>query len=441
MKKSYYLGIALMSSLAFFSCSTDDEHFDQNPNGTENVIDNGEQSFTVKVANSGDQRTRAGRPMYGSEAKQSIENVRLIICNKANNQVAAIVDESNWQNNSVVYTEGGHGREEVVELTGDDKLAAGTYVVYAFGYSNNSDYDLTAITTTPSDGSTFDGGKVVLGFKKDATNKIGEEIFAGSLEITVKAGVGFKQPIVLNRQVAGAFAYVKDIPYFQDMKYLKLVASTLNNQLVLGQYANTNLTGNGTANDANVKYVVNGANDKNNSTTICTIDLDEWFTQIVEKDNQVDISKWQKPSRYNGKATFKKGSVFGGEFLIPFAKTSAQTLKLKLTKGDGSVLREWIVKLPGQDAQLNAHTEWVWNSNTSVFDKKESVQDSQTIYSIVRNHLYGIGTRTLDDPGNGTDPEPETNPDTDNPESLNTKQDLTLQVNDNWEVIHKMEIE
>ena len=62
----------------------------------------------------------------------------------------------------------------------------------------------------------------------------------------------------------------------------------------------------------------------------------------------------------------------------------------------------------------------------------------------MRNHLYGIGTRMNDqaDPEHpGTDPEPDTEDPDDKPESLKNKQELTLQVNDNWEVIHGMELE
>lgn len=45
-----------------------------------------------------------------------------------------------------------------------------------------------------------------------------------------------------------------------------------------------------------------------------------------------------------------------------------------------------------------------------------------------------VSVRSLDEPTTpGTDP--------DKPEPLNKKQELTLRVNDNWEVIHKMELE
>ena len=55
-------------------------------------------------------------------------------------------------------------------------------------------------------------------------------------------------------------------------------------------------------------------------------------------------------------------------------------------------------------------------------------------YSIVRNHLYTIGARDMgDNPENpGTDP--------DKPQDLNDET-LILKVNDNWEMIHHMEVD
>lgn len=134
---------------------------------------------------------------------------------------------------------------------------------------------------------------------------------------------------------------------------------------------------------------------------------------------------------------YAKGSVFGGTFLIPFAKVdSKKTFVLQLTDDAGKVLKEWTVKLPSVDGQLSAYSFFKWNGTT--FEKTPNVQDTQDKYSVVRNHLYGIGERALDEPthpGGGTDPNP------DKPEPLNKKQELTLRVNDNWEVIHKMELE
>lgn len=453
MKKNYLLGMALMASLSFYSCDKEVVYV-QDGNGVESVAD-GVQIITLQVENGGDGlATRAGRPLYSAEAKQTIENVKLWICDGAGN-VKYVTTISNWdKDGSTPYTTGGHGRQTTIELKGADKLAAGTYKIYAVGYSATSDYDLTKVTEVKK---TEEGGgkytfseNMVLPIKGGDTNKIGEEIFAGQMNLTVEKGKGFKKPVVLNRQVAGAFAYVKDIPFMKGAKYLKLVASAQNQSLVLGNFNSFDLTGNGSGN-ANVKYVVNGTNGKSGSETyvISTIDLNKWFTAIKDEDgdNLIDAGEnWKNPCRPSSSPaagtypTFQKGSAFGGEFVIPFAHVDGkQTLTLQLTKENGDSLRSWKVNLGSTDVQLNqAITYWNSNWDSTITDT------SANTYSLVRNHLYGIGTRMNDEadpeqPGVDPDPDPE-NPN-DKPESLNNKQELVLKVNDNWEVIHGMELD
>lgn len=455
MKKNYLLGMALIASLSFYSCDKEVVYV-QDGNGVESVAD-GAQIITLQVENGGDGlATRAGRPLFSAEAKQTIENVKLWICDNTGKKVVYVKEISNWNTDgSTVYTTGGHGRQTTIELKDADKLAAGTYQIYAVGYSATSDYDLTKVTevkkTEEGEGKYTFSENMVLPIKGDATNKIGEEIFAGQMELTVEQGKGFKKPIVLSRQVAGAFAYVKDIPYMEGAKYLKLVASAQNQSLVLGNFNSFDLTGNGSGNGKNVKYVVNGTNGKSGSDTcvISTIDLNKWFTAIKDEDgdNLIDAGKnWKNPHRPSGSPaagtypTFQKGSAFGGEFVIPFAHVDGkQTLTLQLTNAGGKVLRSWKVNLGSTDVQLN-QTITYWNSNWD-----STITDtSANTYSLVRNHLYGIGTRMNDDPGKGTDPDPDPDPeptDPDQPESLNNKQELVLKVNDNWEVIHGMELD
>lgn len=463
MRKNYLLGMALIASLSFYSCDKEVIYV-QDGNGVESVTD-GAQIITLQVENGGDGlATRAGRPLYSAEAKQDIQNVKLWICGDAG-KVVYVKEISEWNDNKVstVYTTGGHGRQTTIELKDADKLAAGTYKIYAVGYSATSDYDLTKVTevkkTKEGEGKyTFSEDKInmVLPIKGGATNKIGEEIFAGQMTLTVTEGKGFKKPVVLNRQVAGAFAYVKDIPFMEGAKYLKLVASAQNESLVLGNFNSFDLTGNGSGNDANVKYVVNGTKGKSGSETyeICTIDLTQWFKEIKDSnnDNLIDAGdNWAKPDIYNGHALFEKGSVFGGEFVIPFACVDKQqTLTLVLTDGK-TELRSWKVNLGSNDEQVTSNslsnrvTYWtgeLWDDYT--------IAESTNTYSLVRNHLYGIGTRMYDNPSNpgkdpnptDPDPDPETpDPDKDKPESLNNKQELVLKVNDNWEVIHGMELD
>lgn len=417
----------------FSACSSDND-LANGGNGSNDAV----QQIVLQVANAGDgMQTRAGRPLLSSEAKQTIENVKVIICDESN-KIVKVKTYNDWNNaDSKVYGKGGgaHGRETTLTYTGNEKLGNGTYTIYAFGYSNNSDYkDLTTQISDLTEGKPFSGNTILN--LKDGVK--GEEIFAGStaqFEINENQK-GFTQTVVLNRQVAGTFGYFDKIPYVAGAAKLQLVASNGNTGLVLGGFNSFDLTGNGTGNGTNVKYVVNGANPAADKV-VYTIDLTKWFKAIKDGNNDglidADADNWNKPTTITG-ASFKTGSVFGGSFLIPFQKNDNQTFVLQLVNNNGDVLKSWAVKLPSDDGQLSEYTLSSWNSTTSVFENTPATKDAADKYSVVRNHLYGIGERSLDEPTTpGTDP--------DKPEPLNKKQELTLRVNDNWEVIHKMELE
>ena len=76
---------ALAAGMVLFSaCSNDDDVI----NGGNNGLNEEVQQLVLQVASSGDGlQTRAGRPLLSSEAKQSIENVKVIICSKENGSV------------------------------------------------------------------------------------------------------------------------------------------------------------------------------------------------------------------------------------------------------------------------------------------------------------------------------------------------------------------
>lgn len=431
MKKKYFFSALAVGMVMFSACSSDND-LANGGNGSNDAV----QQIVLQVANAGDgMQTRAGRPLLSSEAKQTIENVKVIICDGTKIVKEKTYTHWNEDTDSKVYGKdgGAHGREATLTYTGDDKLPNGTYTIYAFGYSNNSDYkDLTTQISDLTEGKPFSGNTILN--LKDGVK--GEEIFAGStaqFEINENQK-GFTQTVVLNRQVAGTFGYFDKIPYVAGAAKLQLVASNGNTGLVLGGFNSFDLTGNGTGNEGHVNYVVNGTTAAKDNV-IYTINLKDWFTNVndVDHDGLIDDTNWAKPAGYT-KATFAKGSVFGGSFLIPFQKNDNQTFVLQLTNDAGDVLKSWAVKLPSTDGQLSKYTLSSWNSTTSVFYNTPATKDVADKYSVVRNHLYGIGERSLDEPTTpGTDP--------DKPEPLNKKQELTLRVNDNWEVIHKMELE
>lgn len=433
MKKSYFFS-ALAAGMVMFSACSSDNDLTNGGNGSNDAV----QQIVLQVANAGEGlQTRAGRPLLSSEAKQTIENVKVFICD-SNGKIAKVESYKNWStSDSEPYTSNGHGREKVIKYTGDNKLGNGDYTIYAYGFHNGTEYkELNTKIANLAVGGTLDKDIIL------ECTAVGEEIFAGSTaKFTIDdKNKGFYQTVVLNRQVAGTFGYFESIPFVAGATKLQLVASNPNKSLVLGGFNSFDLTGNGTGNDGHVNYVVNGTT-ASDSKVIYTIDLKKWFKEIKDADNNglIDAGdNWENKAITTG-AKFKTGSVFGGSFLIPFQKNDNQTFVLQLVNDNGDVLKSWAVKLPSSDGQLSNYNLSCWNSTSSAF-ATSSATDVADKYSVVRNHLYGIGERALDEPENPDKPDPDpSNPD--KPEPLNKKQELTLHVNDNWEVIHKMELE
>lgn len=473
MKKRVLYSTAVLATLAMASCSKDDATSVamSGTNGANQVIE-------IAVENAGDGlSSRAGRPLYSSEAKQSIENVKIIVCDGEGN-VEADTLITDWNHVSEEYNDAsGHGRKVRFTLGNggsNDELAEGTYTVYAFGYHDDSQYQVNGSSLvdylkTVGNGwklgeskvKTEDTNENVNTFSKDFTvtnlsDDNAEEIFAGSTEINVDDKGNFSQGVTLHRQVAGMFTYVYKIPYFKTAKYLKVYAVNENQDLVMGNFYSKVLGGNGTN---NVKEnVVNGTNASETRTLIYQMDLNNWFKSIkdVNNDGIIDTyeytysdgvltenktsANWQKPAQFN-EVSLVKGSVFGGEFLIPFAAVAdSKTFALELTDNSGTVLRYWNINLPStEEIDGGLLTTWGTTGWTTT-----SVTESASSYSVLRNHLYGVGAKTKEnsgeDPETPTDPE-EPKDDEDDPQDLATKQDILLQVNDNWEVIHHMEVD
>ena len=143
MKKGMFFALAA-SSLLFSACSSDDAVV--STEGQNEAV----QQIVLQVASSGDGlTTRAGRPLYSSQALQTIQNVRVIIYK--DDATKAIVKDAklDWTT-STTYTN--HGRQLTLTYKGDQRLNAGNYKVMAVGYSNNSDYtyalDVTGASLT-----------------------------------------------------------------------------------------------------------------------------------------------------------------------------------------------------------------------------------------------------------------------------------------------------
>ena len=449
MKKGMFFALAA-SSLLFSACSSDDAVV--STEGQNEAV----QQIVLQVASSGDGlTTRAGRPLYSSEALQTIQHVRVIIYkNETGGGEKTIVYDKNldWKT-SANYNTNGHGRQYTLPLKGDERLGEGNYKVMAVGYSDNSDYTYSLDVTSDA---------ALTGNYSDITatlkaGKVAEEVFAGDAALTINAdkkitnltkGEDDGVAVTLHRQVAGSFGYFQNIPASVNGKAaatLRLVVRDKNDVLTFNHF-NSSFTANG-ATGSTIQYYVNGSKSTSAATAdakfynnedgyvLYSIDLSKWFTEgDKNKDGLLNAEDtWQRPSSV--KTQVVKGSVFGSNFVIPFNYAEGKsTMELQLLDNAGDIIKTWTVSIP----EVNSNTE-----NGNVADA------SPSIFNVVRNHMYNLGVKTSNgtptdpDPSNPTpdpdpDPKPTPDPGKDEPEDLTKSQNLILKVNDNWEAIHKL---
>ena len=447
MKKSMFFALAA-SCLLFSACSSDDAVV--STEGQNEAV----QQIVLQVASSGDGlSTRAGRPLYSSEALQTIQHVRVLIYNA--DTKAIVKDEQLDWTKSDKYDN--HGRQHTLTYKGDQRLGEGNYKVMAVGYSDNSDYtyDLNVAGTDALTGKTYsnditatlNSGKVPEEvFAGDAALKIGTDKKITNLTKDEENGVA----VTLHRQVAGSFGYFCNIPAKVDgktAKTLRLVVRGKNDKLTFNNF-NSSFTD---AKNSTIKYYVNGStstglalapdakfNNNEDGYVLYSIDLNTWFPGgDINKDGllNADDNNWKRPD--DVKTQVVKGSVFGSNFVIPFALTHEKsTMELQLLDEHETIIKKWTVSIPELDVNKD--------------DTKGAIDESASIFNVVRNHMYNLGVKTSNggktdpDPGNpDPDPKPDPDPDKpdpDKPEDLSKSQNLILKVNDNWEAIHQMEL-
>lgn len=448
MKKGMFFALAA-SSLLFSACSSDDAVV--STEGQNEAV----QQIVLQVASSGDGlTTRAGRPLYSSQALQTIQNVRVVIYDATTN--AIVKDKQlNWKD-SKTYTN--HGRQLTLTYKGDERLGEGNYKVMAVGYSDNSDYTYSLDVT---------GAAALTGNYSDITatlkaGKVAEEVFAGDAALTINAdkkitnltkGEDDGVAVTLHRQVAGSFGYFQNIPASVNGKAaatLRLVVRDKNDVLTFNKF-NSSFTANG-ATGSTIKYYVNGSkstsaatadakfNNNEDGYVLYSIDLNTWFPGGDQnKDGLLNAedTNWKHPDGV--KTQVVKGSVFGSNFVIPFNYAKGKnTMELQLLDAKNNIIKTWTVSIPAADVNTDA-------TNGNVADA------SPSIFNVVRNHMYNLGVKTSN--GTTTDPDPnkpdpdpnkpdpdKPDPGKDEPEDLTKSQNLILKVNDNWEAIHKLEL-
>lgn len=444
MKKGMFFALAA-SSLLFSACSSDDAVV--STEGQNEAV----QQIVLQVASSGDGlTTRAGRPLYSSQALQTIQHVRVLIYNTDTKEI--VKDKQLDWKESTTYDN--HGRKLTLTYKGDDRLGEGSYKVMAVGYSDNSDYtyDLNVAGKDALTGKTY-SSDITATLK---AGKVAEEVFAGDAALTIDANKDITNltsgeddgvAVTLHRQVAGSFGYFCNIPASVNGKAaatLRLVVRGKNDKLTFNNF-NSSFTDAATS---TIKYYVNGStstgatlatdakfNNKEDGYVLYSINLNTWFPGGDQNNDGVlnaEDTNWKHPDGVNTQVV--KGSVFGSNFVIPFKYTEGKnTMELQLLDADNNIIKTWTVSIPASDL----------NSNKA----NGATDASASIFNVVRNHMYNLGVKTSNgtkpDPSNPdpkpTDPDPDKpDPGKDEPEDLTKSQNLILKVNDNWEAIHKL---
>lgn len=419
MKKYFMSVAALAGMMSLAACSSDD---------IVSPADNDVQTIKIAVASTGDKSTRS-RDLNSEEPNQNIENVAVVIRNKATNTVVYHKIIANWNTEPVSkpYTDNGHGRECTLKLEGAERLNAGEYTITAVGYTA-ADFKNNTI-----EGATT--GVAAGNFTAEvADGKAAQEAFAGESSINLLADhAAINTSVTLHRQVAGYYGYFTSIPVKVNNKTVtdvRLVARSKNTKLTYGNF-NSNFT---TTNDK-IMYVVNGSEPAttkdakfngsadNDAYTVYNIKVADWFTQgDTNKDGILDEKDdWTNALAAKGYLTYQQGTIFAGGFAVPFAAADAATLELQLLDVNGEILKSWTVEMAtaqpaGQDVDGVALT----------------VPETTQNFSFFRNHMYTLGKKMDNTNTPGTTP--------DQPEPLDKSQSMILRVNDNWEVINRMTI-
>lgn len=429
------------------------------------------QSFTIRVESVGEsyinkdateKSPMTRRPITSVTPAQTFDKLELVIMrNDGSAEVVYRKSLEGWSDTdnftSRPYTDGSKlGREAIVELTGDNLLEDGEdYMVYAIGYQ----------TGTYGGYVPFKDVQVGKPFTRTETATVPEggyadEIFAGAEYLHVTDGKIMTRPtsesepvpgvVTLRRQVAGTFGYFTHIPTKVNGKKtatLRLVATRRNKTVIFGGFRGIEDPEN-----FNQENVINGmtprtdydarlaGSSKNDAFIVYDIQLSKWFPGGENAlpldqngDGYLDMgdTNWRLDSETypGGSLKIQRGSVFSDCFWIAAAVTKNEiarhypTFQMQVLDASGEILKSWDVLLREKIALQKTRTVVTLDeAGGQAVVTTEANPENEHCYSIVRNHLYTMGTKSHGQ-SYGED----------EPIDLAAADDLVLDVNNEWE--------
>ena len=390
MKKNL-LFAAATAIVLFSACSNDEDVI--NGGSANDVNVSGEITLALNAGGSGAE-SRAARPVESSEAYSEVTDVELKLFKKngenwepATGVTTDLTDGgwaiSNWETQSAVSPGTTDNKTtKTVKLKNLDKSAEYKLVAYGYKKDLKTTLDWTAALATAT--ATPNTGQAV------------EEIFAGEKEFSTNdKGKISTTPVQveMRREVAGVLGYFKNIPEKvgeTTVKSVRVYASSSNTAYNIPSLSLQNQCG--TAGTERV--------------TVLNLAIPTEGVTVVE-----GIYNWAGKDETDLKT--EDNSLLGGCFLVPFAKVEGKaTFTIALCDEDGNDLKTW----------------------TGVLDKTQTGEDNTKIFDVNRNYFYSFGKK-LKANTTGTDPDP------DEPIDLSVNNEITIVLNNAWDVIHNMGVE
>lgn len=477
MMKKNYLWVAAMASLLSMTACSDDASSIAMPEVPGEVVMEDGTTIEIAISNTGI-GSRAARPVGSSAAANNVNKVQLKFYKKNGAQwenatiqaykegTKGTEDIDQWKNNIVDFTEigpfapeqtdqgvpgteGVPGNQSRVEESKKIRLvgleAGKDYRIVAYGYN---DKDGNEINDFPYGTPVEDVDTKGLFSTAESHGKDGytlEEVFAGYAEATTKDDSKFTSApkITITRQVAGILAYFK-IPTHANgelVKYVKVIA----NDKSKGFKFPAKLLG------ENKDF--NGIDNKPGETeedVLITFDMEksasnwnggnpegDYYTTNNSDDNYevpAEQAKGLADNYIAPKGLMLKGNTFfGARYVLPYEKhVASQTLTVVLCNAKGDAVKT--LKVVTKNVPTTPSTD----------------EDRSHNYDIRCNNFYSIGKKLASGNTTGTpdpeNPDPNPNPDPqpegpDEPIDLGATDQIIVEINDAWDVLHDMGIE
>ena len=454
MKKFYFMSAALATMMAFAACNKTEV---APVTESEGALGLDEDIIEIAVSNTGI-GTRATRPVLSSAADNNVNKVVLAFFDgtkMVEGVTLTAVEGCEVSGTTLTYTDAdveegvpGDKDREVktakVKVGNLSTVAEKPLTVVAYGYNGD---DFPYGTPTLKSDETYYEVTSLNG--KEGTYL--EEVFAGNTTATVTGNLGTDETpvykftssvkIVLERQVAGMLAYFQNVPAtINETKVAKITVEA--NGKSEGFYFPSTFLNTGNSGADAKKWMLNGYNTGSTaSDVLLTFDLTDLTDE--DDDNILDsgfggasAGEGKKYTLANEMASLntdnlvcKENTLFGGRYLIPYSahvSTGYATLVVNFWAANDDVTPLKTMKV-----------------TTNQFEAE--LKGDKYHYDIYCNNFYSIGQKVAagstngdPDPGDGEDPDPEI---PDDPADLSASDELTVLINDAWEVIHNMELE